>query len=179
VFLGRNILNVLAHSVVRPVGPSGQIVKSVMRDPDSRFLRRIQTQALPWLPESDVYRIDLSMLVCEYIGETEMNLAKVINLAEHRNEFSSSTKPTPSSANRRASKMRTSATRTRKSAICCNGSKTSAVSQFLRLTSKPISMTLPPQVLVGCLFPDPKAEERLRIWQNAFSPKAALEAARL
>ena len=35
--LGRKILNVLTQSVVRRVGPSGQIVKNVMRDAASRF----------------------------------------------------------------------------------------------------------------------------------------------
>lgn len=33
----------------------------------------------------DVYRIDLSMVVSKYIGETEKNLAKVFDLAENRN----------------------------------------------------------------------------------------------
>jgi hypothetical protein len=34
VFVGQKILKVLTPSVTRPVGPSGQIVKSVMPDPD-------------------------------------------------------------------------------------------------------------------------------------------------
>lgn len=33
----------------------------------------------------DVYRIDLSMIVSKYIGETEKNLANVFDRAEHRN----------------------------------------------------------------------------------------------
>ncbi|MBE9487666.1 MAG: ATP-binding protein [Bacteroidetes bacterium] len=33
----------------------------------------------------DVYRIDLSMIVSKYIGETEKNLAKVFDMAENRN----------------------------------------------------------------------------------------------
>jgi len=33
----------------------------------------------------DVYRIDLSMMVSKYIGETEKNLANVFDLAAHRN----------------------------------------------------------------------------------------------
>lgn len=33
----------------------------------------------------DVYRIDLSMIVSKYIGETEKNLAHVFNLAENKN----------------------------------------------------------------------------------------------
>ncbi|WP_231373995.1 ATP-binding protein [Aureivirga marina] len=37
------------------------------------------------LTDLDVYRIDLSMLVSKYIGETEKNLAKVFDVAEHKN----------------------------------------------------------------------------------------------
>ncbi len=33
----------------------------------------------------DVYRIDLSMIVSKYIGETEKNLAKIFDQAEHQN----------------------------------------------------------------------------------------------
>lgn len=33
----------------------------------------------------DVYRVDLSMIVSKYIGETEKNLARVFDLAENRN----------------------------------------------------------------------------------------------
>lgn len=35
--------------------------------------------------DMDVYRVDLSMIVSKYIGETEKNLAKVFDLAENRN----------------------------------------------------------------------------------------------
>lgn len=35
--------------------------------------------------DMDVYRIDLSMIVSKYIGETEKNLARVFDLAENRN----------------------------------------------------------------------------------------------
>jgi AAA+ superfamily predicted ATPase len=33
----------------------------------------------------DVYRVDLSMVVSKYIGETEKNLSKIFDIAEHRN----------------------------------------------------------------------------------------------
>ena len=33
----------------------------------------------------DVYRVDLSMIVLKYIGETENNLVRVFDLAENRN----------------------------------------------------------------------------------------------
>lgn len=35
--------------------------------------------------DMDVYRIDLSMIVYKYIGETEKNLAKIFDQAEHQN----------------------------------------------------------------------------------------------
>ncbi len=35
--------------------------------------------------DMDVYRVDLSMIVSKYIGETEKNLAKVFDKAEHNN----------------------------------------------------------------------------------------------
>ena len=35
--------------------------------------------------DMDVYRIDLSMVVSKYIGETEKNLAKIFDQAEHQN----------------------------------------------------------------------------------------------
>lgn len=35
--------------------------------------------------DMDVYRIDLSMIVSKYIGETEKNLAKIFDKAEHQN----------------------------------------------------------------------------------------------
>ncbi len=34
---------------------------------------------------TDVYRVDLSMIVSKYIGETEKNLAKIFDKAEHQN----------------------------------------------------------------------------------------------
>jgi SpoVK/Ycf46/Vps4 family AAA+-type ATPase len=33
----------------------------------------------------DVYRVDLSMIVSKYIGETEKNFAKIFDKAAHRN----------------------------------------------------------------------------------------------
>jgi SpoVK/Ycf46/Vps4 family AAA+-type ATPase len=33
----------------------------------------------------DVYRIDLSMIVSKYIGETEKNLSRIFDIAQHRN----------------------------------------------------------------------------------------------
>ncbi|HQJ90530.1 MAG TPA: ATP-binding protein, partial [Paludibacteraceae bacterium] len=35
--------------------------------------------------DMDVYRVDLSMIVSKYIGETEKNLARVFDMAENRN----------------------------------------------------------------------------------------------
>ena len=35
--------------------------------------------------DCDVYKIDLSLIVSKYIGETEKNLAKIFDMAEHKN----------------------------------------------------------------------------------------------
>src|SRR5690606_8166747 len=37
------------------------------------------------IAQKDVYRIDLSMVISKYIGETEKNLEKVFAKAEHKN----------------------------------------------------------------------------------------------
>ncbi len=37
------------------------------------------------ISDRDVYRVDLSMVVSKYIGETEKNLSKIFDIAEHKN----------------------------------------------------------------------------------------------
>ena len=47
-----------------------------------------KTTMAQWLGQKlakDVYRIDLSMVVSKYIGETEKNLSKVFDTAAHKN----------------------------------------------------------------------------------------------
>jgi predicted ATPase with chaperone activity len=48
--------------------------------------------------QADVYRIDLSMVVSKYIGETEKNLARVFDQAKRATGSCSSTRPMHCSA---------------------------------------------------------------------------------
>ena len=63
----------------------------------------------------EVHRIDLSMVVSKYIGETEKNLSRLFDTAQRRKGGScSSTKPMPCSANAPVSATPTTATPTRR-----------------------------------------------------------------
>lgn len=62
----------------------------------------------------DVYRVDLSMIVSKYIGETEKNLARVFDLAENRNWILFLMRRMPCLANVPLPTLPTTATRIRK-----------------------------------------------------------------
>ena len=124
----------------------------------------------------DVYRIDLSMIVSKYIGETEKNLAKVFDMAEHRNWilffdeadalFGKRTRVDDSHdryANQEISFLLQRIEDFNGVVILASNLKTNIDDAFLRRFQSVV------------YFPMPKPTERLRIWKNAFSPKAVLE----
>jgi len=126
--------------------------------------------------EGDVYKIDLSMIVSKYIGETEKNLAKIFDLAEHKNWilffdeadalFGKRTRVDDSHdryANQEISFLLQRIEEFNGVVILASNLKTNIDDAFLRRFQSVI------------YFPIPKPAERLRIWQNAFSPKAVLE----
>lgn len=71
----------------------------------------------------DLYKIDLSLVVSKYIGETEKNLSQVFQEAQKVTLFSFSTKPMLCLANVLKSKMLTIAMPISKSTTYCNGLK--------------------------------------------------------
>lgn len=124
----------------------------------------------------DVYRIDLSMVVSKYIGETEKNLARVFDMAEDKNWilffdeadalFGKRTKV--EDAHDRYANLEISFLLQRIEAfggvtILASNMKTNIDDAFLRRFHSVVT------------FPMPRPMDRLHIWQNAFSPKAALE----
>ena len=126
----------------------------------------------------DVYKIDLSLIVSKYIGETEKNLAKIFDLAEHKNWllffdeadalFGRRTKVDDSHdryANQEVSFLLQRVEDFHGVVILASNLKTNIDEAFLRRFQSVI------------YFPMPKPAERLRIWQNAFSPKSVLEKA--
>jgi SpoVK/Ycf46/Vps4 family AAA+-type ATPase len=124
----------------------------------------------------DVYKIDLSLIVSKYIGETEKNLAKIFDLAEHRRWilffdeadalFGKRTKVDDSHdryANQEISFLLQRLEEFNGVVILASNLKTNIDDAFIRRFQSVIH------------FPMPKAAERLRIWKHAFSAKAELE----
>lgn len=124
----------------------------------------------------DVYKIDLSAIVSKYIGETEKNLAKIFDLAEHKQWilffdeadalFGKRTKVDDSHdryANQEISFLLQRIEEFNGVTILASNLKGNIDDAFIRRFQSVVH------------FPLPKAAERLRIWKNAFSPKAVLE----
>lgn len=124
----------------------------------------------------DVYRIDLSMIASKYIGETEKNLARVFDMAEHKNWilffdeadalFGKRTKVQDSHdrfANQEISFLLQRIEEFHGVVILTSNIKTNIDDAFIRRFHSVIN------------FPMPRPAERLRIWENAFSPKARME----
>ncbi len=124
----------------------------------------------------DVYKIDLSMIVSKYIGETEKNLAKVFDMAEQKRWilffdeadalFGKRTKVDTSHdryANQEISFLLQRIETFNGVVILASNLKSNIDDAFLRRFQSVI------------YFPIPKPSERLRIWERAFSPKAVLE----
>lgn len=124
----------------------------------------------------DVYKIDLSMIASKYIGETEKNLAKIFDLAEHKNWilffdeadalFGKRTQVDNSHdrfANQEISFLLQRIEEFDGIVILASNLKTNIDDAFIRRFQSVI------------YFPMPRPPERLRIWQNAFSPKTVLE----
>jgi ATPase family associated with various cellular activities (AAA) len=124
----------------------------------------------------DVYKIDLSMIVSKYIGETEKNLAKIFDLAEHRRWilffdeadalFGKRTKVDDSHdryANQEISFLLQRLEEFNGVVILASNLKANIDDAFIRRFQSVVH------------FPMPKATERQRIWTHAFSAKATLE----
>jgi hypothetical protein len=124
----------------------------------------------------DVYKIDLSMIVSKYIGETEKNLAKIFDMAEHKQWilffdeadalFGKRTKVDDSHdryANQEISFLLQRIEEFNGVTILASNLKTNIDEAFIRRFHSVV------------YFPIPKMVERLRIWQKAFSAKAILE----
>ncbi|MFO1433890.1 MAG: ATP-binding protein [Candidatus Competibacteraceae bacterium] len=123
-----------------------------------------------------VYKIDLSMIVSKYIGETEKNLAKIFDLAEHKQWilffdeadalFGKRTKVDDSHdryANQEISFLLQRIEEFNGVVILASNLKANIDDAFIRRFESMV------------YFPMPRSAERLRIWKKAFSPKAVLE----
>jgi hypothetical protein len=124
----------------------------------------------------DVYRIDLSMVISKYIGETEKNLEKIFRKAEHKDwilffdeaDALFGKRTAINSAHDRFANQEVSYLLQRVEdyagvVILASNRKTNLDDAFIRRFQSIIH------------FPMPKQSERYRLWENAFSEKTTLE----
>jgi ATPase family associated with various cellular activities (AAA) len=124
----------------------------------------------------DVYKIDLSMIVSKYIGETEKNLARVFDLAEHKGWilffdeadalFGSRTRIADSHdrfANQEVSFLLQRVEDFSGVVILASNLKSNIDDAFMRRFHAVVH------------FPMPGPGERLRLWRAAFSHKAQID----
>lgn len=125
--------------------------------------------------EREVYYIDLSMVISKYIGETEKNLEKVFEQAEHKDWilffdeadalFGKRTKITDAHdryANQEVSYLLQRVENYYGVVILATNLRSNMDEAFTRRFQSIIH------------FPMPKQEERYRIWNQGFSPKTRL-----
>jgi len=124
----------------------------------------------------DVYKVDLSLIVSKYIGETEKNLARIFDLAEHRRWilffdeadalFGKRTRVDDAHdrfANQEVSFLLQRVEEFDGVIILASNQRSNIDDAFLRRFHSVV------------YFPMPRPAERLRIWREAFSRKAELE----
>jgi hypothetical protein len=125
----------------------------------------------------DVYRIDLSMIVSKYIGETEKNLANVFDQAQHKNwilffdeaDALFGKRTQTSSSNDRHANQEVSYLLQRVEdfpgvVILATNLKANIDDAFAR------------RFQTSVYFPMPDATQRLRLWQGLFSDRRVLGA---
>jgi hypothetical protein len=124
----------------------------------------------------DVYRIDLSMIVSKYIGETEKNLEKVFQMAENKNwilffdeaDALFGKRSSVSDAHDRYANQETAYLLQRLEdfngiVILASNLKSNIDEAFARRFQSVI------------YFPVPQSEERLKLWEQSFSHATVLE----
>ena len=124
----------------------------------------------------EVYKVDLSLVVSKYIGETEKNLGRVFDQAQHKGWIlffdeadalfgkRSETKDSHDRyANQEVSFLLQRIETFDGIAILASNQKDNMDQAFARRFESII------------YFPMPRAEERLRIWRQSFSAKASLD----
>lgn len=126
----------------------------------------------------EVYKVDLSLVVSKYIGETEKNLARVFDQAQHKGwilffdeaDALFGKRTETSNAHDRYANQEVSFLLQRIEtfdgiAILCSNLKDNLDAAFARRFESIV------------YFPVPRQEERLRLWRQGFSEKAQLEEA--
>ncbi len=128
--------------------------------------------------EREVYKVDLSLVVSKYIGETEKNLAKVFDQAEHRNWILFFDEADALFGKR--SETRDSHDRYANQEIAFLLQRVETFDGIAILASnlrENLDDAFARRFESIIYFPMPRPEERLILWRQGFSPKAQLEEA--
>ncbi|WGH75713.1 ATP-binding protein [Tenacibaculum tangerinum] len=125
--------------------------------------------------DREVYRVDLSMIVSKYIGETEKNLSKIFDIAEHKNwilffdeaDALFGKRTEANSSNDRHANQQTSYLLQRIEdfpgvVILASNLKTNMDAAFTRRFQSMIHFTMP------------AVNERYQLWKNAFTGTCTL-----
>lgn len=123
----------------------------------------------------DVYRVDLSMIISKYIGETEKNLAKIFDQAEHRDWILFFDEADALFGKR--SEVKDSHARYANQEVSFLLQRIELFDGVVILASN-LRDNLDPAFTRRfesiLYFPMPDAEQRLQLWRQGFSPEATL-----
>ncbi len=124
----------------------------------------------------DVYKVDLSLIVSKYIGETEKNLGRVFDQAQHREWLLFFDEADALFGKR--SETRDAHDRYANQEVAFLLQRIEAFDGIVILATNQkdnIDRAFARRFESVIYFPVPRREERLRLWQQGFSPKAALD----
>jgi AAA+ superfamily predicted ATPase len=127
--------------------------------------------------QREVYKVDLSLVISKYIGETEKNLAKVFDQAEHRDWILFFDEADALFGKR--SETRDSHDRYANQEIAFLLQRLETFDGIAILASnlrENLDDAFARRFESIIYFPLPRPEERLKLWRQGFSPKAQLEA---
>jgi len=124
----------------------------------------------------EVYNVDLSLVVSKYIGETEKNLARVFDQAQHKGWILFFDEADALFGKRSETKDAHDRYANQEVAFLLQRIETFDGIAILASNQKGnIDQAFARRFESVIYFPMPRPEERLRLWRQSFSPKARLE----
>lgn len=124
----------------------------------------------------DVYRIDLSLVVSKYIGETEKNLANIFDQAQHKGWILFFDEADALFGKRRMTRTSNDRHANQQISFLLQRIETFAGVVILSMNQRDdVNEAFARRFQQIVYFPMPGPKERLRLWQQGFPPKMRLE----
>jgi len=125
----------------------------------------------------DVYKVDLSLVVSKYIGETEKNLASVFDQAEHKEWILFFDEADALFGKRTESRDAHDRYANQEVAFLLQRLETfDGIAILASNQRENLDVAFSRRFESIIYFPVPRPEERLQLWRKGFSPQARLEA---